>query len=77
MANSVSRYLMPGLFLMLIGLVVYAAVRGDMARALDFLFGFHDMTLTPAIFMEAVGQAFFHPLCRGWWHHDLRLLYGG
>lgn len=54
-----SRYLMPALFLMLIGLVVFAAVRGDFAAAINFLFGFHDMKLSPAIFMEAVGQAFF------------------
>jgi len=54
-----SRYLMPGLFLMLIGLVVYASIRGDFAAALDFLFGFHEVELSPSIFMEAVGQAFF------------------
>jgi len=54
-----SRYLMPALFIMLIGLVGYAATKGDLAAAVNFLFGFHDMKLSPAIFMEAVGQAFF------------------
>lgn len=54
-----SRYLMPALFVMLVGLAGFAALRGDLAAATDFLFGFDDMKLSPAIFMEAVGQAFF------------------
>jgi len=54
-----SRYLMPALFVMLIGLVGFAAVKGDLSAAVDFLFGFNEMKLSPTIFMEAVGQAFF------------------
>ncbi|GHF24004.1 sodium-dependent transporter [Kordiimonas sediminis] len=53
------KLLMPALFIMLIGLVIYAALVGDFAAATNFMFGFSDITLTPRVVMEAVGQAFF------------------
>ncbi len=54
-----AKIMMPALFLMLLGLVVHAAVRGDFARGIAFLLapdfsrlGWHGVLL-------AVGQAFF------------------
>lgn len=54
-----SKLMMPALFVMLLGMVVYAAINGAFARALDFLFGFNDMIFGPKLFLDAVGQAFF------------------
>ncbi|WP_262695920.1 sodium-dependent transporter [Kordiimonas aquimaris] len=54
-----SKLMMPALFLILIGLVIYAAFTGEFARAVDFLFGFNDQTFTSGLFLDAVGQAFF------------------
>lgn len=54
-----SKLMMPALFLILIGLVVYAAFTGEFARAVDFLFGFNDQVFTTGLFLDAVGQAFF------------------
>jgi len=53
------KWLMPILLVMLLGLVAFAAVKGDFAAGFNFLFGFHEITLSPHILMEAVGQAFF------------------
>ncbi|TNE62664.1 MAG: sodium-dependent transporter [Alphaproteobacteria bacterium] len=53
------KIMMPALFLMLIGLMVFALVEGDAAAAFAFLFGFHDMRLDTGVVLEAVGQAFF------------------
>jgi NSS family neurotransmitter:Na+ symporter len=53
------KLLMPALFVMLLGMVVYAAVTGDFAAALDFLFTPDFSTLTPGIVLDAFGQAFF------------------
>ena len=53
------KVMMPTLFIMLIGLVIYSGQTGDMDRAVDFLFGFHGIDLTSRLFLEAVGQAFF------------------
>ncbi|NVJ96713.1 MAG: sodium-dependent transporter [Alphaproteobacteria bacterium] len=57
--EKAGKVMMPALLLILLGLMVYAGQTGDMAQAVDFLFGFHQMTLTPRLFLEAVGQAFF------------------
>lgn len=54
-----SKLMMPALFIMLIGMVVYAAFTGGFSQALNFLFGFNDMTFGPKLFLDAVGQAFF------------------
>ena len=53
------KLLMPALFVMLLGMVVYAAVTGDFAAALDFLFTPDFSTLTPGTVLDAFGQAFF------------------
>ncbi len=53
------KWLMPILLLMLVGLVGFAALKADFSAGFDFLFGFHDITLSTHILMEAVGQAFF------------------
>jgi len=53
------RWLMPILLLMLVGLVGFAALKADFAAGFHFLFGFRDITLSPHILLEAVGQAFF------------------
>ena len=55
----VGKWLTPTLFLMLIGLVIYSAIYGDFAAAVNFLFGFDKLAITPKVLMEAVGQAFF------------------
>lgn len=54
-----SKLMMPALFLMLLGMVMYAAFSGGFARALDFLFGFNTLEFGPKLFLDAVGQAFF------------------
>ncbi len=54
-----SRLMMPVLFLMLIGLVIFAILKADFAQAVNFLFGFSNMQFSSQILMEAVGQAFF------------------
>ncbi len=51
--------LMPGLFLMLVGLVVYALTQGAASEALDYLFVPDFSLLTPDVVLAAVGQAFF------------------
>ena len=53
------KFLMPALFVMLVALVGYAAVAGDLARALDFLFQADFSKITPQVVLGAVGQAFF------------------
>ena len=51
--------LMPGLFVMLIGLVVYALTAGAGGEAVSFLFVPDFSLLTPEVVLMAVGQAFF------------------
>ena len=53
------KWLMPVLLIMLIGLVGFAAAKADFAAGFNFLFGFREITLSPHILLEAVGQAFF------------------
>ena len=52
-------YLMPALFTLLLVLVIYAAVAGDFAATLNFLFTPDWSKLTPQIAINALGQAFF------------------
>lgn len=54
-----SKLMMPALFVMLVGMVIYSAVTGAFGEAVSFLFGFNEMTFGPRLFMDAVGQAFF------------------
>ncbi|UTW54483.1 sodium-dependent transporter [Kordiimonas sp. SCSIO 12610] len=53
------KWLTPVLFVLLVIIVVYSSIYGDMPAALNFLFGFDHLVLTPGVFLEAVGQAFF------------------
>jgi len=51
--------LMPGLFIMLLGLVIYALTTGAGAEAATYLFVPDFSLLTPEVVLAAVGQAFF------------------
>lgn len=53
------RFMMPGLFILLLGLVGYAAVAGDFARAVEFLFVPDFSKLSAEGFLLALGHAFF------------------
>lgn len=53
------RFLMPALLVMLIALVGYAAVAGDLATTLDFLFKADFSKIDSAVVLQAIGQAFF------------------
>ena len=57
--ERVVRVLMPGLFVMLVGLVIYSAVNFEFGRAADYLFSADLGKITPAVVLAAVGQAFF------------------
>lgn len=52
-------FMMPALFLMLVAMVVYAAVVGDMAQALRFLFTPDFSKIDSSVVLAAFGQAFF------------------
>ncbi|MFC3050349.1 sodium-dependent transporter [Kordiimonas pumila] len=51
--------LMPALFILLIALVIYAAVAGDFAQAVSFLFKPDFSKVTFSVALEALGQSFF------------------
>ena len=53
------RYLMPGLFVLLLALVGYAALNGEFAQALRFLFVPDFSALTAQAVLVALGHAFF------------------
>jgi NSS family neurotransmitter:Na+ symporter len=53
------RFLMPALFVMLVLLVGYAAIAGDLPRALDFLFQADFSKISAPVVLQAIGQAFF------------------
>lgn len=55
----VARILMPLLFVMLFVLLGYAAINGDFAAALSFMFSFKLSELTPDSVLIAMGHAFF------------------
>jgi NSS family neurotransmitter:Na+ symporter len=57
--ERVVRVLMPGLFVMLVGLVIYAAINFEFGEAAAFLFKADLSKITPAVVLAAVGQAFF------------------
>ncbi len=57
--ERVVKYMMPLLFVLLIGLLVYAAMRGAFADALTYMFVFDFSKLTGAGVLAAMGQAFF------------------
>jgi len=51
--------LMPLFFIMLVGMVIYAGVAGDMGAAVEYLFTPDLSVITPATVLAALGQAFF------------------
>lgn len=57
--ESAVKFLMPTLFIMLLLMVFYAAVAGDMAAAINFLFAVDFGKITSDVVLSAVGQAFF------------------
>jgi NSS family neurotransmitter:Na+ symporter len=57
--ERVVKLLMPALFVMLVVMIGYAAVAGDFAAGVDFLFSFDFSKITGAAVLNAIGQAFF------------------
>ncbi|PWE17060.1 sodium-dependent transporter [Marinicauda salina] len=57
--ERVVSVLMPIFFLMLLGLVIYAGVAGDMAAAATYLFAIDLSEVTADTVLAALGQAFF------------------
>ena len=53
------KILMPSLFVMLIVMIAYAAIAGDMPAALGFLFSADFSKITGETVLSAIGQAFF------------------
>jgi neurotransmitter:Na+ symporter, NSS family len=53
------RFLMPALLVMLLSLVAYATLTGDMSRTVDFLFQADFSKITAPVVLQAIGQAFF------------------
>ncbi len=53
------RFMMPSLLLMLIALVLYAAIEGDMAQTVRFLFQADFSKINSGVVLQAIGQAFF------------------
>ena len=53
------RFLMPSLLLMLVALVLYAAIEGDLPRTLAFLFQADFSKINADVVLQAIGQAFF------------------
>lgn len=51
--------MMPALFVMMIGLVIYGMVAGDFGQALNYLFRPDFSKITPEVTLSAFGQAFF------------------
>ncbi|WP_454599231.1 sodium-dependent transporter [Qipengyuania sp. SM2507] len=57
--EKAAMYLMPMFFALLIGLVLYGAIEGDMGDAFTFLFTPDWSKLTPQVMNAALGQALF------------------
>ncbi|MEM7431115.1 MAG: sodium-dependent transporter [Pseudomonadota bacterium] len=53
------KFIMPALFVMLVGLVFYAAFVGDFGRAIEFLFAPDFSKVTGTVALGAIGTAFF------------------
>jgi len=53
------KFLMPSLFVMLLIMIGYAAVAGDFAAGLRFLFSADFSKISPPTILAAIGQAFF------------------
>lgn len=57
--ETATAILMPGLFLILIGLVLYALIAGEGMKAITFLFAPDFSKITPNVILLAMGQAMF------------------
>ncbi|HLF30343.1 MAG TPA: sodium-dependent transporter [Xanthomonadales bacterium] len=57
--EKANRILMPALFGLLLLMVAYSAVEGDMAAGLRFLFAFDLSAVTGKVVLMAIGHAFF------------------
>lgn len=57
--EQASKWMMPGLFLVLIFLVIYAGFNGNFKEAFMYLFSFKLQDLTIRAIINALGQAFF------------------
>jgi NSS family neurotransmitter:Na+ symporter len=57
--ERVVKLLMPALFVMLVVMIGYAAVAGDFAAGVSFLFSFDFSKITGETVLNAIGQAFF------------------
>ena len=57
--EKAATYLMPGFFVLLVGLVIYGAIEGDIVGAAQFLFTPDWSKLTPQVMNSALGQALF------------------
>ena len=55
----IAKFMMPGLFVILIVLAINSAVNADISRGLEFLFSPDISKITPEIVFLALGQAFF------------------
>jgi NSS family neurotransmitter:Na+ symporter len=53
------KVLMPALFVMLLVMIGYAAVAGDMGAGIDFLFSTDFSKINADVILDAIGQAFF------------------
>jgi NSS family neurotransmitter:Na+ symporter len=57
--ESTVKILMPALFFLLLVMVAYGYVEGDMASAIHFMFDFDFSAINGKVILVAVGQAFF------------------
>ncbi len=57
--EAANRVLMPALVVILVLLLGYGIVQGNMARAVSFMFDANFSKLTPGVILAAMGQAFF------------------
>ena len=57
--ERVIRWMMPALYVLLIGLAVYAAVTGDFKQAIEFMFAPDFSKLSVSNMLTALGHAFF------------------
>ncbi|MDZ4729027.1 MAG: sodium-dependent transporter, partial [Xanthomonadales bacterium] len=57
--ESAMKLLMPALFLLLLAMVGYAAVEGDMKAGLHFMFDFDLSAINGRVVLMAIGHAFF------------------
>ncbi len=53
------RFMMPALFVILIVVLIYSAIEGDLSAALNFLFTFNIDDLSLEGWLDAMGQSFF------------------